>query len=160
MSLRYIIDAYNIINHPQFRPSKRSVNVQSSLADFIFLNRLSGSRKNKVILVFDGYPPAGEKMPEGEGLLCLFSRMIEADELIKKLVEESGQPANIIVVSDDKAVQSAARLLRARVSAVEEFICGKKGARRSVSSSHEDDDRIPYSKMQEINEELKKRWLE
>jgi hypothetical protein len=134
--------------------------VQSSLADFIFLNKLSGSRKNKVILVFDGYPPSGEKMPEGEGLLCLFSRMIEADELIKKLVEESGQPANIVVVSDDKAVRSAARLLRAKVSAVEEFICGGRGAKIKSSSSYDEDDRISYSKMQKINEEFKKRWLE
>ena len=161
MSLQYIIDAYNIINHPQFnRRAGKSQNIQSSLADFIRLNRLSGSIKNKVILVFDGYPPHGEKMPEDEGLACVFSRMIEADEVIKKIVEESGQPKNIIVVSDDRGVQAAVSYLKARVSGVEDFICGKKSARKFDSIClQRQDDKISYSKMQAINEELKKKWL-
>ena len=122
MSLQYIIDAYNVINHPQFNHcARKSQNIQSSLADFIRLNRLSGSIKNKVILVFDGYPPQGQ-MPEDEGLVCVFSRMIEADEVIKRIVEESGQPRNIIVVSDDLGVQSAVRYLSAKISGVEDFI--------------------------------------
>jgi predicted RNA-binding protein with PIN domain len=162
MSLLYIIDAYNIINHPQFRPrAGKFPNIQSSLAEFISLNRLCGSRKNRAILVFDGYPPCGERMPEEEGLVCLFSRMIEADELIKKLVEESGQPRNIIVVSDDKAVQVAARLLKARFSAVEEFICGGKSLRQHKAlPDDQEENKISYSKIQAINAELKKKWLE
>ena len=162
MSLQYIIYAYNIINHPQFRPRvRKSPNIQSSLADFIRLDKLSGSRKNRVILVFDGYPPYGEKMPEDEALVCVFSRMIEADEIIKKLVEESGQPRNIIVVSDDKGVQSAVRLLNGRISGVEEFICGKKSLRSLDSRRQErEESKISYSEMQAINAELKKKWLE
>jgi len=162
MSLQYIIDAYNIINHPQFSTrGRKSPNIQSSLADFIRLNRLSGSAKNKVILVFDGYPPQGERMPEGDGLICVFSRMVEADEIIKRIVEESGQPRNIIVVSDDKAVQSAVRFLNARISGVEEFICGKKSERSLDSICREkEESKISYSKMQAINAELKKKWLE
>jgi len=161
MSLQYIIDAYNIINHPQFRPgARRSSSIQSSLAGFIRSNRLSGSRKNKVIIVFDGYPPCGEKMPEDAGLACLFSRMIEADEMIKKLVEESGQPRNIIVVSDDRAVQSAVRILGGRVSGVEEFICGRKSLRAlDYRCQEKEESKVSYSKMEEINAELRKKWL-
>ena len=162
MSLQYIIDAYNIINHPQFRPgARRSSSIQSSLAGFIRSNRLSGSRKNKVIIVFDGYPPCGEKMPEDAGLACLFSRMIEADELIKRLVEESGNPGNIVVVSDDKGVQMAVKFLKARVCPVEDFICGSKKRRELDSLLRENEEKtIPYSKMQAIDAELKKKWLE
>ncbi len=162
MSLQYIIDAYNVINHPQFRPGvRKSPNIQSSLADFIRLNRLSGSRKNKVILVFDGYPPGGEKMPEDDGLVCLFSRMIEADELIKKIVEESGQPRNIVVVSDDKGVQTAVRFLNAQICAVEEFICGKKSVREQALARQDSEEyKISHSSMQKINAELRKKWLE
>jgi hypothetical protein len=91
MSLRYIIDAYNLINHPLFSPRSRKLpDPRRALADFIISNRLTGSRKNKVVLVFDGYPPSGEA-PAEEGLTCLFSRMIEADDLIRKLLEESGR---------------------------------------------------------------------
>ncbi|MDD5561473.1 MAG: NYN domain-containing protein [Candidatus Omnitrophica bacterium] len=162
MSLQYIIDAYNIINHPHFSPRVREPsNIQSSLAEFIRLNRLSGSRKNRVILVFDGYPPHGEKMPCGDGLFCVFSRMIEADELIKRLVEKSANPGDIIVVSDDKGIQLAVRFLNARVCGVEEFICGKKSTRVFDSPRKEMEEKtISYSKMQEINAELKKKWLE
>ncbi|MFA4993421.1 MAG: NYN domain-containing protein [Candidatus Omnitrophota bacterium] len=162
MSLQYIIDAYNVINHPQFKPREsKSPNIQTSLADFIRINRLSGSAKNKVILVFDGYPPAGGDLPEEEGLLCLFSRMIEADELIKRLIEESGRPGDIIVVSDDKGVQLAVRFLKARICPVEDFICGSKSKRAFDSLCRQRDEKtIPYSKMQAINAELKKKWLE
>ena len=161
MSLQYIIDAYNIINHPQFRPrARKSLNIQSLLADFIILNRLTGSRKNKLILVFDGYPPQGEKMPDAEGLVCLFSRLIEADEVIKKLVEESAQPANIIVVSDDKGIQTVVGFLGAKISSVEEFICGKKSSRVFGSALEErEENKVSYSDMQVINAELKKKWL-
>jgi predicted RNA-binding protein with PIN domain len=162
MSLQYIIDAYNVINNPQFKPTARSVlNIQHALADFIRLNRLAGSKNNRVTLVFDGYPPAGQDIPEEKGLVCLFSRMIEADELIKKIVEESGQPRNIIVVSDDKAVQITSRLLHAQVCGVAEFICGKKSSKFvPLGGLDPADFKLSYSKMQKINAELKKKWLE
>jgi len=86
--------------------------------------------------------------------------MIEADELIKKLVEESGQPRNIIVVSDDKGVQTAVRFLKANISSVEEFICGKKNPRGFDSETRESESKISYSQMQVINAELRKKWLE
>ena len=161
MSLQYIIDAYNVINHPQFSPASRGFSgVQSLLADFIRLNRLTGSRKNKVILVFDGYPAQGQAVPEDSGLVCLFSRMIEADEKIKKLIEESAQPGNIIVVSDDRQVQSGARLLGARVCGVKEFICGKKNkGLRDTDLLESDENKISYADMQKVNAELKKKWL-
>jgi hypothetical protein len=162
MSLQYIIDAYNIINNPQFRPVSKSVlNVQQALADFIRFNKLAGSKNNKVILVFDGYPPVGQGVPEEEGLVCLFSRKIEADELIKKIVEESAQPKNIIVVSDDKEVRLMSRFLHAQVCGVDEFICGKKGGKFVLAGESDAADfKLSYSKMQKINAELKKKWLE
>ncbi len=162
MSLQYIIDAYNIINNPQFKPTTKSVlNIQQALTDFIRLNRLSGSKNNNVILVFDGYPPGGQDIPEDRGLVCVFSRMIEADELIKKIVEESAQPRNIIVVSDDKAVQIMSRFLHAQVCGVAEFICGKKSSKFvPAKGSDATDFKLSYSKMQKINAELKKKWLE
>ena len=161
MSLQYIVDAYNIINHPQFKPRRKSSNIQSSLAEFIRSNKLAGSAKNRVILVFDGYPPHGEKMPEENSLVCVFSRMVEADEVIKKLVEKSGQPRNIIVVSDDKGVQSAIRSLKGGICGVEEFICGGKSARVLDAALEErEESKISYSQMQAINVELKKKWLD
>jgi hypothetical protein len=161
MSLQYIIDAYNIINHPCFKPRrKRTTAVQIILADFIKSNKLCGSRKNRGILVFDGYPPHGESMPEEENLVCVFSRQVEADEVIKRIVEKSTRRGNIVVVSDDKQVRSCARLLKARISTVEEFILGSKRARDEDSRLREkEESKITYSQMEAINAELKERWL-
>lgn len=161
MSLQYIIDAYNLINHPRFRPQEKSANIQYSLVNFVRFNKLSGSKNNEVILVFDGYPPAGQEIPQEMGFTCMFSQKREADELIKKIVENAHQPRNIIVVTDDKQVQMASRFLHARVSSVEEFICGKEdkldlGAKATDSA----DPKLTYSAMQKINAELKKKWLQ
>jgi hypothetical protein len=77
-----------------------------------------------------------------------------------KLVEESAQRRNIVVVSDDRQVQMAARILRAQTCGVEEFIRGKKSRPRADTGREEDgDNKISYSKMQKINAELKKKWL-
>jgi len=161
MSLLYIIDAYNLINHPAFKPVSKSVlNIQHALADFIRLNRLTGSKNNSLILVFDGYPPSSNDIPRQNGLLCMFSRTQEADELIKKIVEDSASPKNIVVVSDDKEVQLTSRFLHAQICNVGEFICGKKNS-QSVTDAKlaAVDFKLSYAKMQKINAELKKKWL-
>lgn len=161
MSLQYIVDAYNLINHPAFKPtSKPALNIQHALADFIRLNRLTGSKNNSLVLVFDGYGPLLEDIPRQDGLLCMFSRAQEADELIKKIVQESASPKNIVVVSDDKEVRLTSRFLRARVCSVGEFICGKNDSRSAASAELAAlDFKLSFSKMEKINAELRKKWL-
>ena len=162
MSLQYIIDSYNVINHPQFRSkAKKSKTIQQTLHDFIRFNKLTGSAKNTVVLVFDGYPAFGSEIPEEEGFIWIYSRKIEADEKIKKIVEQSKQPRNIIVVSDDRQVQLMARLLHANICSVEEFIHGKRNNKLNVNAEvNSDNIKLTYSAMQKINAEFRKRWLE
>ncbi|MDD5059991.1 MAG: NYN domain-containing protein [Candidatus Omnitrophica bacterium] len=156
MSLQYIIDAYNLINHRQFK-AKPSVSIQLSLINFLKIHRLTGSKNNRVILVFDGFPPANSHLPEEEGLFCIFSRKLEADEIIKRIIEKSPRPENIIVVSDDKAVQTASRMLRANFCAVEEFLLGK---RKNAVLDDPGEEKLTYSQVQKINTEFKKLWLD
>ena len=161
MSLQYIIDAYNLINHPAFKPvSKAVLNIQHVLADFIRLNKLTGSKNNRLVLVFDGYPPPADDIPREHGLLCMFSRTQEADELIKKIVQDSTSPKNIVVVSDDKEVQLTSRFLHAQICSVGEFICGKED-NKSVTALKlaAVDFKLSYAKMEKINAELRKKWL-
>jgi len=136
------------------------LNIQQALADFIRLNRLTGSKNNSAVLVFDGYPPPAEDIPRENGLLCIFSRAKEADELIKKIVQDSTSPRNIIVVSDDKEVQLTSRFLHAQTCSVKEFIYGKKN-NKAVTDAKLDavDFELSYAKMQKINTELRKKWL-
>ncbi|MCX5698626.1 MAG: NYN domain-containing protein [Candidatus Omnitrophica bacterium] len=162
MSLQYIVDAYNLINHPAFKPaSKPASNIQQALADFIESNKLTGSKNNSLILVFDGYPPRSEDIPRQNGLVCRFSRAQEADELIKKIVQDSASPKNIVVVSDDKEVRLASRFLHARIRSVKEFIRGKQDNRPVTDAAKlaAVDFKLSYAQMQKIDAELRKKWL-
>lgn len=162
MSLQYIIDAYNLTNHPDFKPSiKSNNNIAQTLLNFIKLNKLSGSKNNRTFLVFDGYPQSSENIPQEEGFACVFSYNKKADEIIKKIVEESVQPRNLVVVSDDREVQIVNRFLHAQICSVHEFICGKQNRQKvSVLDQDSTDPKLSFSKMQKINAELKKKWLE
>jgi len=159
MSLQYIIDGYNIINHPEFTPRRRSsLSIQSALLDFILSNRLTGSAKNKVIVVFDGYP-APITCKKGGDISVIFSRIISADEKIKRMVEESAGRGSIIVVTDDAEIKFAVRALGARVQAIAEFTGSKARRERPAAGKEQPKDLPTYTQMQRINEELRKLWL-
>jgi len=159
MSLQFVIDAYNLINHSLFKTDNRSANIQSSLVNFIKFNRLTGSSNNRLLIVFDGYSPPGFNPPDEPNIVCLFSGNLEADEIIKKKIESSHNPKDMVVVSDDKEVQIVSRLLHAKVLTVEKFIL--RGENKiNYGNDNEQDPKLTYSAMHKINEELKKRWLE
>ena len=161
MSLLYIIDAYNLFRHQSFQnKSKNQSHSLSNLPFFIKEKRLTGSSKNKVILVFDGYPHRDHKIQEGVCLDIIFSRVISADEKIKKMVEESGNRKNIIVVSDDKELRFTVKAAGALILGVEEFLAQKdqKGLRAEEEDSLSDL-KISSVEMLKINRELGKIWL-
>ncbi len=157
MSLHYIIDGYNIINHPQFTCTlKTSSDVRLSLLALIRAERLTGSSQNKVSLVFDGYPAHPLPDYNDTDINIIFSRKISADEKIKMLVEESGNRKNIAVVSDDKDIKFFVKSLGARSVGVEEFINRKKTQNlKKDLLKHE----LTYSQTEQINRELKALWL-
>jgi len=111
-------------------------------------------------MVFDGYPPPAQDIPYGNNLLCMFSRSEEADAIIKKIVEDSVSPKNIVVVSDDKEVRLTSSFLHAQVWSVERFIRVKKNNSLAAGSNPAGADfKLSYSNIQKINAELKKKWL-
>lgn len=162
MSLQYIIDGFNIINHPQFtRRHKHSASPGVSLLTFIRANRLTGSPKNKVIIVFDGYPESGEYAGgagQDSDFAVIFSRKISADEKIKKIVEESANRKNIVVVSDDREIGFMVKSLGACSIGVEKFIAQgeESGERRKKDSQPQE---LTYSQKHAIDKELRKLWL-
>lgn len=116
--------------------------------------KLTGSRKNQVIVVFDGYPADDNRLCIRRDIETIFSYGLEADEKIKMLVEESAQPKNIVVVSDDKQIKFTVRLLGAVVMGVEEFI-----GRDKQDKKEDPEPLLNYSQMHKINQELRKLWL-
>jgi len=159
MSLQYIIDGYNLINHPLFarRSNKKIKNQRLALLEFIKSGRLAGSPKNKVIVVFDGYPGLEEECVSNTTVSVVFSRSQTADERIKMITEKFANPKNTITVSDDKELRLCIRSLNGRVQGVEEFIRSKE----AFQESRDDEIKIElsFSQKDRIDQELKKLWL-
>lgn len=159
MSLRYVIDGYNMINHPLFeRFHKQSGQPALGIISFIRKKRLTGSLKNKIILVFDGFPQASNSNRDYGEVSVIFSHKISADEKIKKIVEESLNRKNIIVVSNDREIKSAVNSLGACSMQIEAFV-NKKEKSRKLAIKEPLKDELNYSQIHDINEELTRAWL-
>ncbi|MFZ2938405.1 MAG: NYN domain-containing protein [Candidatus Omnitrophota bacterium] len=159
MSLQYVIDGYNIINHPLFeRSHKQSGQPALNIISFIRQKRLTGSLKNKIILVFDGFPQTSSNNCDYGEVSVIFSRKISADEKIKKIVEESLNRKNIIVVSNDREIKCAVNSLGACSMQIEAFV-NKKEKNHKPAKKESLKDELNYSQKHDINEELEKAWL-
>lgn len=163
MSLEYVIDGYNVINHPAFSrySSKKIHDKRKALVNLIKTSRLTGSLNNKIIVVFDGYPSSqGDDClkTDSEPVCVIFSRDESADDKIKRIVESCPNPKIVIVVSDDKQIQLIVKALNAGVMGVEEFICGKEKLKKNYADD-EPKAKLNYSQMHQINAELEKLWL-
>lgn len=155
MSLQYVIDGYNITNHPAFKQkNSKSYNCQEALIKLIRIKKLCG--KNKPTIVFDGYPHE-PGFSGGEDIDVIFSRKESADEKIKRIVESYGNPRNIVVVSDDNEVKFFAKSAGAKIVSVEDFINPQPKAQRRKEASAESE--LSYSEIEKINKELRNIWL-
>lgn len=119
---------------------------------------MTGSLKNKVAIVFDGYPDASAQIPEDKSLGVIFSRRVSADEKIKMLVEETANRKNIIVVSDDREIKYTVNSLGAHALGVDEFFLAKEKAGKTRKNELIKPE-LNYSQMHKINEELSRIWL-
>jgi len=157
MSLQYIVDGCNIIKQRAFaRNAKTSCDLRNALLPFIKNNHLTGSQKNSIEIVFDGYPDVFLRgnMPKDE---VIFSGDISADEKIIKLLEKSSRRKDTIVVSDDRGLRFLARSLGAKVMGVEDFILPKEKAPERKREEAEPE--LTFTQKHAINEELRKIWL-
>jgi len=160
MSLTYIIDGYNLINHPLFSQKlRKSKDPRIGLAESISTGRLCGSAKNKVIIVFDGYPPVQQYRQAVANIEMLFSKDATADARIKKILEQAANPKVLAVVSDDKEIKFFARACLAKTLSIEEFAQVKKERSKGQKDKDLSKDALSYSQMESINKELKKIWL-
>jgi predicted RNA-binding protein with PIN domain len=109
----YLIDGNNVMGRKRTRRELLAL-----LADF------AAARKTRVQVIFDGAPEAG--FPEGsayKGVKIGYSRMgADADARIKKIVENSRNARELIVVTSDRALAGRARANGARHVSVSDFL--------------------------------------
>lgn len=158
MSLQYVIDGYNLIHHRLFTLHTKLSHKDHRLAllECIGSNRLCGSPRNSVTVVFDGYPDS-RAVVEYPGIKVIFSCEESADARISKMLEAARTPSQTIVVSDDKEIRFCARGFRAVSFTVEKFLLPITARKRK--ESEDVDTKLSYSKQLDINKELKKIWL-
>lgn len=162
MSLQFVVDGYNLIRHASYSRRGGSGDEKNALLDFIRREHVCGSLKNTVTVVFDGFP--GPWKAREECFRVVFSGSATADEIIGRITRSSGNPASVVVVSDDREVRVAARQDGAAVLSIEEFVSRSLSERRRVETarlSYQDSVKtdLPYIQMQKINKELTERWL-
>ena len=162
MSLLFVIDAYNIINHPIFiRCQKHNTkDRRHAFLEFIRIRKLTGAASNRVIVVFDGYPDSGFDALQKEDAYfdIIFSRKENADNRIKAIIEGHPNPRTMIVVSDDKEIRFYARSAGSKVMSAEEFL-GERAKGKKQQQEEEPKKHVSFSDAHRINEELKKIWL-
>jgi hypothetical protein len=127
--------------------------LRSALLPFIKNKHLTGSPKNSIKIIFDGYP---DTSLEGNDEV-VFSGDISADEKIIKLLEKSGRRKDTIVVSDDRELRFLARSLGVKVLGVEDFISPAEKAPRRKREEAELE--LTFTQKHVINQELKRIWL-
>ncbi len=161
MSLHYIIDGYNLINHRNFNPPKKYTDVRFALINIIKKEQLCKSSKNSITLVFDGHGNFNSAIDIGanQGIDVIFSCDQKADDKIKSLVEHSKQPKNIVVVSDDREIVEFVSIHGAKVVDVATFFEGYKNKFVSHKGKYFDASKINDAQMDMINDEFKKIWL-
>ena len=187
MSLLYIIDAYNTINHNAFSPIRKKINPvrntrilgvenkisngvkdpQRALLEFIENQRLGKKSKSKITVVFDGYPKVSVQKLDEADINIVFSKEETADTRIKRMVEASKNPKNIVVVSDDREIKFFIKSIGASSIGVEEFInpapVRRGGVNPEEKPQREKEDLIKpelnFSQISKINQELKALWL-
>lgn len=111
--MHLIVDGYNVMHALPVDREWPGASFQDRRGNF--LDRLSAyvaGRPHRVTVVFDG-AKGGDGMggAETRGVIAVrySPRGVEADDLIRRMVEEAPNAADLLVVSSDKAISGLAR---------------------------------------------------
>lgn len=159
--LHYIIDGYNLIKSEHSRIFGGSLESQrNSLISLINAEKPQGSEKNSVTVVFDGKPDTpfsgeGYSRQNSLGIEILYSENTNADRVIERLVNEDNNPANIVIVTDDRGIRRITARPGVKFVDTKEFwkkLYVKKGSQ--INGRRE-----PNASLDNLDKELKEKWL-
>lgn len=153
--LWYIIDGWNLIYKV---PSiKNSSFPKRSFVAFIKKNNITGSRNNKVTIVFDGRIDIDFIRAESV-FEIVFSGEGSADDIICKKAQSFKNKTQLRIVTDDREIISQVKSMGAHVVKAQEFLNKGKKIKSSIKSK-DIDKKISYADQKLINDELRKIWL-
>lgn len=147
-----IIDGYNLLRFVQ------AAETDSPLSDFQMchiIGRYLRATRQKGQVVFDGIgPPYKNDFHKISGLKVYFSgRAADADSVIRKKINASSAPKNLMIVSSDREIRGSARARKAGSVKSDEFwadLCSRLNKKR-----HKE----PPEKRGQLTESETERWL-
>jgi predicted RNA-binding protein with PIN domain len=108
---KYVIDGYNLLNSPAYS-APLDWNLEQRRDHLIKLIKSNSQfERCEVIIVFDNsmFSKTSGSSTSGKVQIRFTQPSMEADELIKKIIRKEKNPARLIVVSSDRAIQFAAK---------------------------------------------------
>lgn len=127
---------------------------------FIARCRPQGSALNRVTVVFDGRDDVeGWPAPEGE-VRVLFSRGETADDAIRRIIDREERPRQMVLVTDDRALQHYGRAAGLEIWAAGRFLSssGVRDHRRS-DQPERSDKAVNEAFKARLHRELSALWL-
>lgn len=164
MSLCFIVDGYNVLKSSPLFKNRTLQEARAAFISYVERNRLWGSLRNKLVIVFDGSREIAGIM-QAYPFDIIFTQDETADEKICRLVLAKALPRNIVVVTDDKGLIRLVRPYGVKIMGSQEFLNRSKvKANRKLASlgSDADFEKIDLNAVEKekITEELKKIWVE
>lgn len=147
----YIVDGYNVIYQSEALSSGALRDRREKLLRFIEDRRPQGSASHAVTVVFDGRLDVSSPLWPGSTRV-IFSPGKDADKVIKDLVDDTSNPRETVVVTDDRAIQRWVRGVGAKILGVRDFLsAGAKAPPRAAG-------RLQAEDVDAINRELWDLW--
>ena len=117
--MRLLIDTFNVLHVTGVLPPGLAGPGVPGLAALIEGSRWSDT---PVALICDGMPPS-EGPPRLPGRIrAIYSKNVEADDILERLIADSTAPARLLVVSSDRRVRRAAKKRGAKDLDSEQFL--------------------------------------
>jgi predicted RNA-binding protein with PIN domain len=154
MSAHYFIDGYNLLHSTDRWADIPRKQQREKFLRFLDEERPTGSERNLVTVVLDGYSVDLEKL-RWSLLQVIFSGDRDADTVIKEKVDALPHPRSAIVVTNDRDIRNWVRRKGAKVMSCEDFL--KLGQSKKTSVKKPPDSLDPET-AHHINTELERLW--
>jgi len=115
--LYYILDGYNILKQVHHITGVKLTQGRESFIKFL----IKGFSKQKMTVVFDGFPRLEEKLHKFSSIRIKFSRKKAADDIIREIVKGSEIKSQLVVITDDRELRESLRRFRVKGEKVNEF---------------------------------------
>jgi len=117
--MRLLIDTFNVLHVTGVLPPGLAGPGVAGLAALIKGSRWSDA---PVALICDGMPPSGGVPRLPARIRAIYSKNVEADDILERLIVDSTAPARLLVVSSDRRVRRAAKKRGAKDLESEQFL--------------------------------------